>query len=75
MTSSKNEIQQRAKNDVGASFPNVLRADGDLRNHAFAIAQQEVQNVPGQDPLAVQDYAEQYIAAYRQAVEERDAQR
>lgn len=72
---SEQQIQQKATNEVQSTYPDVLRADESLRNHAFAIAQSEVQQhqPTNKDPLAVQDYAEAYIAAYRHAVEERDA--
>ena len=72
--SANNAIRQLAKDDVEATFPNVYRADEDVRNHGYAIAQHEVQNSSTQNSLSVQEYAEKYIAAYRQAVEERDAQ-
>jgi chlorite dismutase len=73
----KQQAQQKATSDVQNAYPNVYRADADLRNHAFAVAQQEIQPQQQQtsgDTFEVQDYAEAYIAAYRHAVEERDAQ-
>ena len=75
--SSANNAQQTAASEVQNNYPDVYRADEDLRNHAYAIAQQQVQNTPTQtseNTSSVQDYAEAYIAAYRRAVEERDAQ-
>ena len=73
--SSGNTPQQMAQNDVQNNFPDVYRGEEDLRNHAFAIAQQQVQSGSQQSGggLAVQDFADAYIAAYRRAVEERDA--
>ncbi len=73
----KQQAQQKASSDVQRTYPNVYRADEDLRNHAFAVAQQEIQQQQQQtsgDPSAVQDYAEAYIAAYRQTAAERDVQ-
>ena len=67
--------QQMAQNDVQNNFPDVYRGDEDLRNHAFAVAQQQIQSSSPQTGggLTVQDFADAYIASYRQAVEERDA--
>jgi hypothetical protein len=70
----KKQAQQKATSEVQSAYPDVYRADEDLRNHAFAVAQQEIQQTSG-DTSAVQNYAEEYIAAYRQATVERDAQR
>ena len=74
--SSENNAQQMAKNEVQNNYPDVYREEADLRNHAFAIAQQQVQNTSPQTEgtFAVQHFAEAYMAAYRHAVEERDAQ-
>ena len=73
----KQQAQQKATSDVQSIYPHVYRADEDLRNHAFTVAQQETQQQQQTDgnEFTVQDYAEAYIAAYRHAVEERDAQR
>ena len=71
-----NTPQQMAHTDVQNSFPDVYRDADDLRNHAFAVAQQQIDSAPQQasgNPLAVQDFADAYIASYRQAVEDRDA--
>ncbi len=76
--SSENNSQQMARKEVENNYPNVYRADESLRNHAYAIAQQQVQNTSGpisENSFSTQDYAEAYIAAYRYAVEERDAQK
>jgi len=72
--SSENSAQQMARNEVQDRYPDVYRGDEDLRNHAFAIAQQQVQSTSQQTgEFSVQSYADAYIASYRQAVEERDA--
>jgi hypothetical protein len=76
--SADSAAQQIARDEVQERYPDVYRSDEDLRNHAFAIAQQQVDNNPQQssgNPMAVQNYAEAYISAYNQAVQERDAQR
>lgn len=75
--SSENNAQQMAKGEVQNNYPDVYRDEADLKNHAFAIAQQQVQdssNQAGEGTFAVQHFADAYIAAYRHAVEERDAQ-
>jgi len=75
--SSEQNAQQMAKNEVQNTYPDVYRDEADLRNHAFAIAQQQVQDTStqtGTGTFAVQHFADAYIAAYRHAVEERDAQ-
>ena len=74
--SSGNNAQQMAKTEVQNTYPDVYREEADLRNHAFAIAQQQVQNTStqaGEGTFAVQHFADAYMAAYRHAVEERDA--
>lgn len=68
----KQKAQQRASSDVQTIYPHVYRTDEEQRNHALAVAQQEIQQQPNGDASAVQDYVEAYIAAYRQAVAERD---
>jgi hypothetical protein len=68
--------QQMAANEVQNTYPDVYRDEADLKNHAFAIAQQQVQDASGQiegGTFAVQHFADAYIAAYQHAVEERDA--
>ncbi|HCI79038.1 MAG TPA: hypothetical protein DHW02_05060 [Ktedonobacter sp.] len=73
---SANTPQQMAHTDVQNSYPDVYRDAADLRNNAFAIAQRQIDSAPQQasgNPMAVQDFADAYIAAYRQAVEDRDA--
>jgi hypothetical protein len=74
--STEMQAQQMAKNEVQNTYPDVYRDEADLRNHAFAIAQQQVQDASGQvegGTFAVQHFADAYIAAYQHAVEERDA--
>lgn len=74
--STEMNAQQMAKNEVQNTYPNVYRDEADLRNHAFAIAQQQVQEPSGQvegGPFGVQHFADAFIAAYQHAVEERDA--
>ena len=74
--STEMNAQQLAKNEVQNTYPDVYRDEADLRNHAFAIAQQQVQKPSGQvegGTFAVQQFADAYIAAYQHAVEERDA--
>lgn len=74
--SSETNAQQMAKNEVQNTYPEVYRDEADLRNHAFAIAQQQLQNSSGQvdgGTFAVQHFADAYIAAYQHEVEERDA--
>jgi hypothetical protein len=74
--SPEKNAQQMAINEVQNTYPDVLRDEEHLRTHAFAIAQQQVQDTitpTGRDDFAVQHFAEAYIAAYRRAVEERDA--
>lgn len=66
--------QQMAASEAQNHYPDVYRSEEDLRNHAYAIAQQQVRDTSA-DPFAVQQYAEAYMAAYRHAVEERDAQK
>lgn len=76
--SMENAARQMATSEVQNTFPDVYRAANDLRNHAYTIAQQQVQNSSAQanpQEFAVQHYAEAYIEAYRHAVEERDAQK
>lgn len=74
--SAEKKAEQMAKDEVQNTFPNVYRDEADLRNHAFAIAQQQVQDASGQvegGTFGVQHFADAYIAAYQHAVEERDA--
>ena len=74
--SSEQNAQQMAQAEVQNTYPNVYRDEADLRNHAFAIAQQQVQEPSGQvegGRFGVQHFADAYIAAYQRAVEERDA--
>ncbi len=74
--STEMNAQQMAKNEVQNTYPNVYRDEADLRNHAFAIAQQQVQEPSGQvegGTFGVQHFADAFIAAYQRAVEERDA--
>ena len=76
--SSQQHAQQMAQNEVSNNYPDVYRDEADLRNHAFAIAQLQVQDSPSQaseGTFAVQHFADAFIAAYQHAVEERDAQR
>lgn len=76
--SSQSAAHQQARSDVQRTYPDVYRGAGDLRNHAYALAQQQVQTNAAStngDEFAVQDYAEAYIAAYQNAVEVRDAQK
>lgn len=75
--SFEENAQQAAKKEVQNTYPDVYRADDSLRNHAYAVAQQQIENTSEQvreKPFSVQHYAEAYITAYRHAVEERDAQ-
>lgn len=72
--SFETKIQTLAATEVEQTYPDVYRGEGELRNHAYAVAQDQVQSNPEQASGSVQDYAEAYIAAYRKAVEERDAQ-
>ncbi len=74
--STEMNAQQMAKNEVQNTYPNVYRDEADLRNHAFAIAQQQVQEPSGQvegGTFGVQHFADAFIAAYQRAIEERDA--
>ena len=74
--SPEKNAQQMAINEVQNTYPDVLRDEEHLRTHAFAIAEQQVQDTitpAGGDDFAVQHFADAYIAAYRLAVEERDA--
>lgn len=74
--SSEQDAQQMAQTEVQNTYPNVYRDEADLRNHAFAIAQQQVQEPSGQvkgGAFSVQHFADAFIAAYHRAVEERDA--
>ena len=74
--SSETNAKQMAKTEVQNTYPDVYRDEADLRNHAFAIAQQQVQEPSGQvegGTFGVQRFADAYIAAYRHEVEERDA--
>ena len=74
--SPEKNAQQMARSEVENTYPNVYRDESDLRNHAFAIAQQQMQEPSGQvegGTFGVQHFADAYIAAYRRAVEERDA--
>lgn len=74
--SSEMQAQQMAQNEVQNTYPDVYRDEADLKNHAFAIAQQQLQDASGQvegGTFAVQHFADAYIAAYQHAVEERDA--
>ena len=74
--STEMNAQQMAKNEVQNTYPDVYRDEADLRNHAFAIAQQQVQEPSGQiegGTFGVQHFADAFIAAYQRAVEERDA--
>jgi hypothetical protein len=74
--STEMNAQQMAANEVQNTYPDVYRDEADLKNHAFAIAQQQVQDASGQiegGTFAVQHFADAYIAAYQHAVEERDA--
>jgi len=72
--SPENAARQMATSDVQKTYPDVYRAAPSLRNHAYATAQEQVQENSAQT-FSVQDYAEAYIAAYQQAVEERDVQK
>lgn len=74
--SSEKNAQQMAQTEVQNTYPEVYRDEADLRNHAFAIAQQQIQEPSGKvegGTFAVQHFADVYIAAYQRAVEERDA--
>lgn len=74
--SSRKNAEQMAKTEVQNTYPDVYRDEADLRNHAFAIAQQQVQEPSGQvegGTFGVQHFADTFIAAYQRAVEERDA--
>ena len=74
--STANTPQQMAHTEVQNTYPDVYRDAADLRNYAFAIGQRQIDSDPQQasgNPMAVQDFADAYIAAYRQAVEDRDA--
>ena len=74
--SSEKNAQQMAINEVQNTYPDVLRDEEHLRTHAFAIAEQQVHDTitpGGKDDFAVQHFADAFIAAYRRAVEERDA--
>jgi predicted SnoaL-like aldol condensation-catalyzing enzyme len=74
--SPEKKAQQMAKDEVQNTYPDVLRDEEHLRTHAFAIAEQQVHDTitpSGRDDFAVQHFADAFIAAYRHAVEERDA--
>ena len=74
--SSRKNAQQMAREEVGNTYPDVLRDEEHLRTHAFAVAEQQVHDTispSGKDDFAVQHFAQAFMTAYRRAVEERDA--
>lgn len=76
--SSEKNAEHMAREEVQNTYPDVLRDEEHLRTHAFAIAEQNVQDTitaGGKDDFAVQHFANAFMRAYRRAVEERDARR
>ena len=74
--SSEKNAEHMAREEVRNTYPDVLRDEEHLRTHAFAVAEQQVQDTispTGKDDFAVQHFANAFMRAYRRAVEERDA--